>query len=63
MYPVKDPKRARSFYEETLGLTVGSTSSKEGIWTEYDLAGGGLFGAVRQRRHKTQHRFWRKHRV
>jgi predicted enzyme related to lactoylglutathione lyase len=41
MYPVKDPKRARAFYEETLGLAVGSLSSKENVWTEYDLPGGG----------------------
>ena len=40
MYPVKDAKRARSFYEGTLGLTVGS-SSPNGVWTEYDLPGGG----------------------
>lgn len=40
MYPVKDPGRARAFYEGTLGLTVGSKSSN-GIWTEYDLPGGG----------------------
>jgi predicted enzyme related to lactoylglutathione lyase len=46
MYPVKDWKRARSFYGETLGLTMGSNSS-DGMWTEYDLPGGGcvaLFG-------------------
>jgi predicted enzyme related to lactoylglutathione lyase len=41
MYPVKDPQRARAFYEETLGLAVGTTSGKEGVWTEYDLPGGG----------------------
>ena len=35
MYPVKDSKRARSFYGETLGLTMGSNSSN-GVWTEYD---------------------------
>jgi predicted enzyme related to lactoylglutathione lyase len=40
MYPVKDSKRARSFYEQTLGLAVGKTSSS-GTWTEYDLPGGG----------------------
>lgn len=40
MYPVTDPKRARSFYEETLGLTAGSKASN-GDWTEYDLPGGG----------------------
>jgi predicted enzyme related to lactoylglutathione lyase len=46
LYPVQDPKRARAFYEETLGLTRGS-SSADGVWTEYDLPGGGclaLFG-------------------
>ncbi len=40
MYPVKDAQRARAFYEGTLGLTVGSHSSS-GVWTEYDLPGGG----------------------
>jgi len=40
MYPVKDHERARSFYEDTLGLTRGSHSSN-GMWTEYDLPGGG----------------------
>ncbi len=37
MYPVQDMKRARSFYEETLGLAVG------GSWVEYDLPSGGCF--------------------
>ena len=40
MYPVKDAERARSFYEDTLGLTRGS-SAGSGVWTEYDLPGGG----------------------
>ena len=40
MYPVKDWERARSFYGTTLGLTAGSKSSN-GVWTEYDLPGGG----------------------
>lgn len=40
MYPVTDGKRARAFYEGTLGLTVGSHSAN-GTWTEYDLPGGG----------------------
>jgi predicted enzyme related to lactoylglutathione lyase len=46
MFPVSDPKRARGFYEDTLGLKRGSSSS-DGVWTEYDLPGGGclaLFG-------------------
>lgn len=46
MFPVADPQRARAFYEETLGLRRGS-ASKDGVWTEYDLPGGGclaLFG-------------------
>jgi predicted enzyme related to lactoylglutathione lyase len=42
-YPVKDAKRARAFYEGTLGLVRGSHSSN-GVWTEYDLPGGGCLG-------------------
>jgi len=47
MYPAKDPERARAFYEGTLGLERGRISSPDGMWTEYDLPGGGclaLFG-------------------
>jgi len=40
MYPVIDAGRARAFYEGTLGLTVGKHSGN-GVWTEYDLPGGG----------------------
>ena len=40
MYPVQDAQRARAFYGETLGLKMGSASSN-GVWTEYDLPGGG----------------------
>lgn len=40
LYPVKDPKRARAFYEETLGLKAGS-AAPSGMWTEFDLPGGG----------------------
>jgi predicted enzyme related to lactoylglutathione lyase len=40
MYPIKDPARARAFYEGTLGLAVASHSDN-GVWTEYDLPGGG----------------------
>ena len=46
MFPVVDAARARAFYEQTLGLERGS-HSENGIWTEYDLPGGGclaLFG-------------------
>ena len=42
MFPVKDTARARAFYEGTLGLAVG-THSDNGVWTEYDLPGGGCF--------------------
>ena len=42
LYPTTDSKRARAFYEGKLGLTVGS-HSENGIWTEYDLPGGGCF--------------------
>jgi predicted enzyme related to lactoylglutathione lyase len=42
MYPVTDVARARSFYEDTLGLTAGSVGNHgEGWWIEYDLPGGG----------------------
>ncbi len=42
MYPVADVARARGFYEETLGLEVGSVGNQgEGYWVEYDLPGGG----------------------
>ena len=40
MFPVKDTPRARAFYEGTLVLRVGSHSDN-GVWTEYDLPGGG----------------------
>ena len=40
MFPVEDAARARAFYEDTLGLRRGSAASN-GVWTEYDLPGGG----------------------
>ncbi|QNQ07783.1 VOC family protein [Sphingomonas alpina] len=40
MYPITDVDRARSFYETTLGLTIGSNAG-DGRWIEYDLPGGG----------------------
>lgn len=40
MFAVEDSARARAFYEEKLGLRRGS-SSADGVWTEYDLPGGG----------------------
>jgi predicted enzyme related to lactoylglutathione lyase len=46
MFPVVDATRARSFYENTLGLTRGS-ASPEGTWTEYDLPGGGCLALFR----------------
>lgn len=42
MYPVENIDRARSFYEEKLGLVVGKISAG-GAWVEYDLPGGGCF--------------------
>ena len=42
MYPVTDVPRARKFYEETLGLTLGSHGNRgDQWWLEYDLPGGG----------------------
>ncbi|HMI92036.1 MAG TPA: VOC family protein [Polyangiales bacterium] len=40
MFAVEDSARARAFYEDKLGLERGS-SDKAGVWTEYDLPGGG----------------------
>jgi predicted enzyme related to lactoylglutathione lyase len=40
MFAVEDSARARAFYESKLGLRRGS-SSDNGVWTEYDLPGGG----------------------
>lgn len=42
MYPIQDAARARRFYEETLGLTVGTAGGQGDVhWIEYDLPGGG----------------------
>jgi predicted enzyme related to lactoylglutathione lyase len=44
MYPITDVARARTFYEETLGLVPGLAGGREGMWwVEYDLPGGGCF--------------------
>ena len=40
MYPVADGKRARAFYEGTLGLTRAPDNTSD-TWIEYDLPGGG----------------------
>ena len=40
MYPVTDMKRARAFYEETLGLPP-SRNGAQSPWVEFDLPGGG----------------------
>ena len=40
-YKVKDLKRARAFYEDTLGL--GEAKNYHDRWFEYDLPGGGCF--------------------
>jgi predicted enzyme related to lactoylglutathione lyase len=42
MLPVLDVPRARKFYEETLGLTVGLHGGQgDNWWIEYDLPQGG----------------------
>lgn len=42
MLPVTDVPRARKFYEETLGLTVGLHGGQgDNWWIEYDLPQGG----------------------
>lgn len=40
LFQIVDAKRARAFYERTLGFTRG-LASPTGTWTEYDLPGGG----------------------
>ncbi len=40
MFSVQDATRARGFYENVLGLERG-LASDNGVWTEYDLPGGG----------------------
>lgn len=42
MYPVKDLQRARTFYEETLGLPKAKELGG-GKWLEFDLPQGGCF--------------------
>ena len=42
MYPVTDVRRARAFYEKTLGLEVGIAGGQGDMyWIEYDLPDGG----------------------
>jgi uncharacterized protein YndB with AHSA1/START domain/predicted enzyme related to lactoylglutathione lyase len=42
MYPIQDAARARKFYEEALGLSVGMAGAQGDMqWIEYDLPGGG----------------------
>ncbi len=42
LYPATDIPRARRFYEDTLGLTVGMAGGRGDMhWIEYDLPGGG----------------------
>lgn len=44
MYPITDVPRARDFYENKLGLTIGSHGNQgDNWWIEYDLPGGGCF--------------------
>lgn len=44
MYPITDVKRARAFYEQTLGLTPGLAGGQGDMyWVEYDLPDGGCF--------------------
>jgi catechol 2,3-dioxygenase-like lactoylglutathione lyase family enzyme len=42
MYPIQDATRARDFYENKLGLRLGSHGNQgDKWWIEYDLPGGG----------------------
>lgn len=45
MYPITDVQRARNFYENILGLSIGSHGNQgEHHWIEYDLPDGGCLG-------------------
>jgi predicted enzyme related to lactoylglutathione lyase len=46
MFHVTDPQRARSFYEDVLGIERG-LAAPDGVWTEYDLPGGGCLALFR----------------
>src|SRR5262245_58751829 len=46
MLAVQDAARARAFYEDVLGLKRG-LASPDGVWTEYDLPGGGCLALFR----------------
>ncbi len=48
VYPTTDAARARAFYQDVLGLTLGSHST-DGTWSEYDLPGGGCFALFQDR--------------
>ena len=50
MYPVKDVKTARAFYEGTLGLAV--TANWQDQWIEYDIGAGTLAIVVADETHK-----------
>lgn len=42
LYPIRDVARARAFYEQTLGLSLGSHGNRgDQWWLEYDLPEGG----------------------
>jgi predicted enzyme related to lactoylglutathione lyase len=43
---VEDAVRARNFYEQVLGLQRG-LAAPDGVWTEYDLPGGGCLALFR----------------
>lgn len=46
MIPIVDTARARAFYEGKLGLPLGM-HAPNGVWTEYDLPGGGCIALFR----------------
>src|SRR5688572_399058 len=50
MVPVQDVERARRFYEQMLGLTVGLHGGRDGLWwVEYDLPDGGCVALTNTR--------------
>lgn len=55
MFGVEDSARARAFYETKLGLKRGS-SADNGVWTEYDLPGGGCLALFKHPDPAHQHK-------
>ena len=51
--PARDIPRARTFYEDVLGLPVGKAGGRGDMWwVEYDLPGGGCVALTNATKHE-----------